>query len=63
VLRSRCRRLLRELYRLNVGKELAGMSVDVVVNARRGCERAPWRVLEQEFLACLRVVRLRLGGS
>ena len=53
VVRTRCKRRLRELYRLH-RHELGGHAYEVVANARSGCARAPWGDLEREFLRCLR---------
>ena len=53
VVRARCKRRLRELYRLH-RYELGGHAYEVVANARSGCAEAPWRDLEREFLRCLR---------
>jgi len=52
VLRARCRRRLRELYRLH--RESGGAErYDIVANARRGLPSAPWDELERDFLRCL----------
>lgn len=52
VVRSRCKRRLRELYRLHRGS--AGLErFDIVANARRGCATAPWQLLERDFRRCL----------
>jgi ribonuclease P protein component len=59
VVRSRCRRRLRELYRL-LDDEFIAASVDVVVNARRGCADAPWSELRREFSRCMAILRSRL---
>jgi ribonuclease P protein component len=48
--RSRCKRRLRELYRIH-RSEFDAYPVDVVVNARSGCATAPWKELERDFLA------------
>jgi ribonuclease P protein component len=53
VVRSRCKRRLRELYRLH-RPELAGMAVDMVANARVSCASAPWLELERDFVSCTR---------
>ena len=53
VVRSRCKRRLRELYRLH-RSELAGEAVDMVANARASCARAPWSELERDFVSCAR---------
>ncbi len=53
VVRSRCKRRLRELYRLH-REVLEGREFDMVANARNGCASAPWDGLERDFLDCLR---------
>jgi len=50
VVRSRCKRRLRELYRIH-RHVFEGFPVDAVVNARRSCATAPWKELERDFLA------------
>ena len=50
VVRSRCKRRLRELYRTH-RHEFDGFPADTVINARRSCASAPWSELEQDFLA------------
>lgn len=52
VIRGRSKRRLRELYRLRRSMTMS-QSIDLVANARRGCARAPWRALEEEFERCL----------
>jgi ribonuclease P protein component len=58
VVRARCKRRLRELFRLH-RDELSGLVLDVVINARGGCAGAPWEELRQDYLGCMR--RLRHG--
>jgi|GEM_PF-221856 len=58
VVRSRCKRRIRELYRLYY--EAGKTPVDVVVNARRGCHLAPWDDLVVEFRECLKKVRTQV---
>jgi ribonuclease P protein component len=53
VIRSRCKRRLRELYRIH-RNEFERMAVDTVVNARSSSATAPWAELERDFLACAR---------
>ena len=60
VIRTRCKRRLRELYRTH-RHDAAVTHVDIVANARRGCASAPWRELEKDFLECLR--RSQKGGG
>jgi len=67
VVRSRCKRRLRELYRLH-RHVLEGRELDIVANARGGCASAPWDRLEHDFLHCLRrgldsVARAKRGGT
>ncbi len=59
VVRARCRRRIRELFRLHPN-ELPDASVDLVVNARRGCEKAPWAELRQDYVRSVRRLRERL---
>jgi hypothetical protein len=54
---------MRELYRLHGPRELEGLTVDLVVNARAGCDSAPWAELEREFVDCLSTVRRRLRAA
>jgi len=58
VVRNRCKRRLRVLAR----RHLRGLGLDVVLNARRGLDRAPWSELEREFERCVRVLRSRHGS-
>jgi ribonuclease P protein component len=60
VVRARCRRRLRELFRLHPA-ELPGEPIDLVVNARRGCAVVPWDELQQDYVRSLRQVRKRLA--
>jgi ribonuclease P protein component len=63
VARARCKRRLRELYRLHPSPAVTE-SVDLVVNARRSCRQAPWGELVRDFDDCLRRVagRMKAGG-
>lgn len=58
VVRARCKRRLRELYRLH-RPEGDVEKFDIVANARQGCATAAWVELEKDFLRCLK----RGGGS
>lgn len=58
VVRNRCKRRLRVLAR----RYLRGLGLDVVLNARRGLDGAPWSELEREFERCVRVLRSRRGS-
>ena len=60
VTRSRCRRRLRELYRLFYSEQ--EVALDLVVNARRGCASASWHELELEFKKALEVLSHRLAA-
>ncbi|MFV2071097.1 MAG: ribonuclease P protein component [Thermoanaerobaculales bacterium] len=53
VVRARCKRRLRELYRLHRSHS-GRVSLDVVANAHSSCADAPWPELEREFVRCLR---------
>jgi ribonuclease P protein component len=53
VVRSRCKRRLRELYRLHE-RVFDGRAVDMVVNARQSVRLAPWKELEIDFLEGIR---------
>lgn len=59
VVRARCKRRVREVFRLDF--EEGTVPVDVVVNPRRSCADAPWEQLRQDFLNCLKSARSRLG--
>jgi len=52
VIRGRSKRRLRELFRLRQTQTMTE-SIDLVVNARWSCARAPWRALEHDFEHCL----------
>ncbi|MGE5236449.1 MAG: ribonuclease P protein component [Acidobacteriota bacterium] len=52
VVRNRARRRVRELFRLH-RDTLGATVVDVVVNVRATCWRAPWNELEKDYLECL----------
>jgi ribonuclease P protein component len=60
VVRARCKRRLRELYRLHRA-ELSGMEADIVLNARPGCADADWAELEEEYRRCVQKLRERLA--
>jgi ribonuclease P protein component len=53
VVRSRCKRRLRELFRLH-RDELPGMVLDVVINARGECVGAPWEELKRDYRKCMK---------
>ncbi len=52
VTRNRCKRRIRELFRLN-SRLLFGGDFDMVVNARRGCADAPWQEILHDYTRCL----------
>lgn len=58
VVRARCKRRVREVFRLGFSEGPAPM--DIVVNPRRGCAEAPWEQLRQDLLRCLESARFRL---
>jgi ribonuclease P protein component len=62
VVRARCKRRLRELFRTE-DRDFAGRDVDVVINARRGFAAAPWQALVREYRRHQAKVteRLRVG--
>lgn len=60
VVRARCKRRLRELFRQHRA-ELGGMRADIVLNARPGCADADWAELEQEYRRCVKKLRERLA--
>jgi ribonuclease P protein component len=62
VVRARCKRRIRELYRLHPD-ELPTVPVDLVVNARRGCADIAWDALRQDYLRSIRTLRDRLQPS
>jgi len=56
VIRSRCKRRLRELFRLHP-EELSGTILDIVINARPECADAPWDDLRSDYRRCMRRLR------
>jgi ribonuclease P protein component len=62
VARARCKRRLRELYRLHPETGVTE-SVDLVVNARSSCRRAPWDDLVRDFEDCLRRLARRMRAE
>lgn len=61
VVRTRCKRRMRELFRLHPG-ELPAAPIDLVVNARRGCAEAGWDELRQDYIRSLRILRERMDS-
>jgi ribonuclease P protein component len=53
VVRARCRRRARELFRRHRHR-LGDVGLDVVINAKRNWKQTPWVELEEDFLRCLR---------
>lgn len=62
VVRNRCKRRLRELFRIDAAT-FDGRRVDVVINARHGCATAPWAELQREYRRCVASVTKRLANS
>lgn len=62
VVRSRCKRRLRELYRIDA-PIFDGRRVDVVINARHGCAAAPWSEVQREYRRCVATLIKRLANS
>jgi ribonuclease P protein component len=62
VVRARCKRRLRELFRTNPSG-FAGWDVDVVINARRSVADAPWSELQRDYARCVDNVTKRLAGG
>jgi len=60
VIRSRCKRRLRELYRL-YRHQHEGPPLEIVVNARHGCAMAAWPELVRDFQACYGTGMTRVG--
>lgn len=56
VVRNRCRRRLREVYRLNTPKMKQGY--DVILVARSRTANAPWAELQKQFLKLCRKLDL-----
>ncbi len=48
VVRARCRRRIKELFRQWYTE--GSIPCDIVVNARNGCEEAPWQELVKHFI-------------
>jgi len=61
VVRSRCKRRLRELFRTDASIQGSGR-LDVVINARHGCDGAPWEELQREYRRCVSKLTERLSG-
>lgn len=62
VTRNRCKRRIRELFRLNRSRLPLGIS-DVVVNARRGCAEAPWQEIWRDYSQCLARLNQSIEGN
>ena len=52
VIRNRCKRRIRELFRLNRSRLPHG-NIDVVMNARRGCAEVSWQEVQRDYARCL----------
>jgi ribonuclease P protein component len=59
VVRNRARRRIRELFRRHAAA-LDALPVDVVVNARSGCNDVSWASLDADFERCVTTLRRRL---
>lgn len=53
-IRNRCKRRLRELFRLNYEKIKGGY--DIVLIAHRGLENALWKEINEQFQSCLEML-------
>jgi len=62
VARARCRRRLRELFRLHFEEPVEG-PVDLVLNARPSSGKVAWSTLKRDFQVCLGTLRSRLEQS
>jgi ribonuclease P protein component len=62
VVRARCKRRLRELFRTDPGS-FARADVDIVINARQGCASAPWSDLQRDYARCVEKLMTRLAGG
>ena len=60
VVRNRCRRRVREVVRRHA-EAWDALSGDLVINIRKGCAEAAWRVLQDDYLRCVGKVRRRLA--
>jgi ribonuclease P protein component len=58
--RNRARRRVKALFR-DEPSASAGLTVDLVVNVRRGCAKVKWLPLAEDYRECLRRVRRGLG--
>lgn len=58
VVRNRCRRRIKELFRLLSGSN--DVPCDIVINARRGCATAPWEDLVEQLGEAMILLRRRL---
>ena len=56
VIRNRCRRQMRELWRLHKGEITPGY--DVIIVVRHRAVRTPYRVMEQQYLEALKTLHL-----
>ena len=62
VIRNRCRRRIREVFRLN-RRRVAFEAIDLVVNARRDCALVPWAALVRDYVKCLERLERNLSGE
>ena len=59
VTRNRCKRRIRELYRQNRHLLPIG-DIDVVVNARRGCDEVPWSEISRDYARSLARLKIEI---
>lgn len=53
VVRNRCKRRIREVFRLNRNLLPHG-NIDFVMNARRGCAEVSWHEFRHDYVRCLK---------
>lgn len=61
VVRNRCRRKIREAYRLNEDKVLCGW--DIIIVARTRATSAHYQTIEKDLLYCLKKLSLLTGET
>ncbi len=62
VIRNRCKRRIRELYRQNRSR-LPIVDIDLVVNARRGCGEIPWHEIWRDYARCLARLNIEIENK
>ena len=58
VVRARCRRRIKELFRQWYHE--GSTPCDIVINARNGCEDAPWNELVRQFKQSVSEAKMRM---